>query len=340
MGRIIRAVGITFHLFLSTANTAAQPAASDAEALFRAGRVAMRAGDIGGACVHFRESHALEPTTGTRLNLALCEEELGHRVRAWQLLDELSRQTDARDPRFALAGERLDRLEAALSRVTLQVHAGAPPGSRARDAADGSPLPLGRVLAFMPGLRAVLVDAPGHGPRRYELQLTAGSEQTLVVAPGALEVAATLERSRAPSSPRPGGVGVSVQSEAALQSKVVRVPGGSTTDANVASSKSSPGHAALLAFGLGGTALMASIVSAALMLEERDVVERECTPLCSPAGLAAGGRGRTYSSVASISAIVAAAGAGLGVYLWLTEDVAAEATVRGDVSQLTFRGSF
>src|SRR5688572_9155655 len=187
MDRVMRAFGIACCLWLSAATASAQHGESDAEALFRAGRAAMRAGDMELACVHFRGSLALEATTGTRLNLAICEERQGHTVRAWQQLDELRHRVEPRDLRAALVADGLERLEAVLSRVTLQPDAGAPQGTRALDAADGSPLLLGRAMAFMPGPRAIIVEAPGHAPRRYELQLAAGSEQTLVIMPGEAE---------------------------------------------------------------------------------------------------------------------------------------------------------
>ncbi|MFO0567610.1 MAG: hypothetical protein U0263_18270 [Polyangiaceae bacterium] len=52
--------------------------ATAAEALFNAGRDAVKAGDYPTACAKFRESNRLDPAPGTVLNLADCEEHLGH----------------------------------------------------------------------------------------------------------------------------------------------------------------------------------------------------------------------------------------------------------------------
>ncbi|HEU4534580.1 MAG TPA: tetratricopeptide repeat protein, partial [Polyangiaceae bacterium] len=53
-----------------------------AEALFREGREAMKRGDLDEACPKFSESQELDPSAGTLLNLALCEQRKGEGARA------------------------------------------------------------------------------------------------------------------------------------------------------------------------------------------------------------------------------------------------------------------
>jgi hypothetical protein len=77
-----RTLRIAVILLLSSARVPAQSAdrandSATAEALFAAGREAIRRGDYQAACPMFAESNRLDPAVGTVLNLAICEEHLG-----------------------------------------------------------------------------------------------------------------------------------------------------------------------------------------------------------------------------------------------------------------------
>jgi hypothetical protein len=96
--------------------------ASDAEALFRAGRAAMRAGDVRTACDRFAASHAREPAAGAILNLAVCEEQLARWARArrhyQQFLDAVPPDDDRRaraTQALASIAEKMPRLHVALA---------------------------------------------------------------------------------------------------------------------------------------------------------------------------------------------------------------------------------
>jgi hypothetical protein len=52
-----------------------------AEALFRAGRDALKRGAWAAACSKLAESQTLDPAAGTALNLAVCQEKLGNVAR-------------------------------------------------------------------------------------------------------------------------------------------------------------------------------------------------------------------------------------------------------------------
>ncbi len=82
-----------------------------AEALFREGREAMKRGDYAVACPKFEESQKLDPANGTLLNLALCEEALGHPERARELLRDVLAASDLDEQRRAIAAEHAAALE-------------------------------------------------------------------------------------------------------------------------------------------------------------------------------------------------------------------------------------
>src|SRR5688572_15173841 len=88
--------------------SAAHAETGAAEALFRAGREAAKRGDHVTACVKFSESNRLEPTLGTQLNLALCEEELGNLLKAWHLLHVVTNKLPASDDRLQIARRHLE----------------------------------------------------------------------------------------------------------------------------------------------------------------------------------------------------------------------------------------
>lgn len=79
---------------LATSSAAfGEPAAAQAEVLFRQGRDLMAAGKIAEACSAFAESQKLEPAVTTLLNLAGCREKQGELATAWGLFLDAERQT-------------------------------------------------------------------------------------------------------------------------------------------------------------------------------------------------------------------------------------------------------
>ena len=122
---VLLATAIAAAMTLAAAKVGAVPPA--AEAMFREGRRLMAVGDIAQACAQFAGSYALEPASGTLLNLALCHEKEGKIATAWaefRAAATLAREQDRRD-RSAAAEERIAVLEPKLAYVTVV----APPGS-------------------------------------------------------------------------------------------------------------------------------------------------------------------------------------------------------------------
>lgn len=94
-----------------------------AEGLFDQGRAAMQEGDFAKACGLLERSQHIDAAVGTLLYLAECYEKSGRTASAWATFREASDAASAaKEPQRARTGrERAQRLEALLSRLTIQV---------------------------------------------------------------------------------------------------------------------------------------------------------------------------------------------------------------------------
>jgi hypothetical protein len=166
------------------AAVAGDPAA--AEALFRAGRNALKRGDWDTACASFAKSQELDPAAGTALNLATCEERDGRLASAWQRLREALDLLPAGDDRLPLARQRLAELEPRVPHLTVRLAPGTPADARVlRDDVEVSGALLGFPQPIDPGRHVVVVVARGFEDRAYPIESTAGQSAELVVAAGA-----------------------------------------------------------------------------------------------------------------------------------------------------------
>lgn len=102
------------------------PSAGAAEILFREGDEAFRAGRTEEACEKFGQSYRIDPAPGTLKNLAICHETAGKTTSAWLEYLKLASLAMAagKEKSAAKAREQADRLEAALSRVSIVLPAG------------------------------------------------------------------------------------------------------------------------------------------------------------------------------------------------------------------------
>ncbi len=128
--RGVRRVGLAAALFSGLSAlpgfAAAEPSADDralATALFREARALMTDGHTSEACLKFAESHRLDPSGGTILNLALCHEKEGKLARSWSEFTEAIAfaRRDYRADREAEAQDHARQLEPRLSRLTIVV---------------------------------------------------------------------------------------------------------------------------------------------------------------------------------------------------------------------------
>jgi len=242
---------------------------AQAEGLFREGRDAMRGHRFAEACDKFRESDALDPSPGTRLNWALCDEQVGHLVQALEHARRALDRVSADDVRRPIAVQLAAKLEKRVARLTVRL--ASPPALDARVYLDGEALPMQgseQTRAVDPGSHVIVVDEPAHETAH------------LVVSVG--EGANTVSSVSAGPALRDDGA----RSRAAVPSRT-------------------PGLARPVGYVFGISAL-ASLGAAAILgglaLGERGIVERDCpAKQCDPEGFDAGQRARTFANASALA---------------------------------------
>ncbi|HMJ13346.1 MAG TPA: hypothetical protein VK524_18120, partial [Polyangiaceae bacterium] len=232
------------------------------------------------ACERFRESQRLQPAGGTALNLAICEEQLGQLVEAWQHYHAALDALPERDGRREIARQGLLKLDPRLARFVIRKAVATPPDMRVRlgqvvihESSFGVAIPV------TPGEQRWLVTAPGYGTRAYSRKVAAGESFTLTVTPGAPNAKRVLPRSQTPS----------------------RAP--------------LLGYALI---GVGAASLVVSGVTALMALDRGRTVDSECSGRdCTADGLRAADQGETLVRWCTLSFVFGLLGAGSGTYLVL-----------------------
>jgi len=147
----------------------AQPAAGDAEALFRQGKQLMVAGKLAEACAAFDASQKLDPKVTTLLNQANCREKIDQLATALGLFLEGERLTRGATDKAsrqmnAIAIERAGKLQPRLSTLLVSV----PAGSRIegleilRSTEVLAPESWNRALPIDGGTYRIVARAPGY----------------------------------------------------------------------------------------------------------------------------------------------------------------------------------
>ena len=228
-----------------------------AEALFRAARKAVAAGDHAAACEKFKESNRLDPAVGTELNIAICEEELGSLATAWQRYQHVVHKLSRADRRYRVAAERAQKLEPRVPRLVIQASPTAPAslwvrrgGTELTRASFGVGLPLD------PGKHTVTVGAEGHEDRSYDVELAEGERKAIEVEPGP-EIAGEEPTAAAPTKAPP------IKKEVPRSKEPDEPSGGQTTIGWVLT-------------GVGGAGIATGLVTGALVLDRKSTVDREC----------------------------------------------------------------
>ena len=180
-------------LLLAPASLAqSETKAAVAEGLYRQARDLMAAGNYDEACPKFAESQRLDPATGTLLNLAACHEKQGKLATAWiEYSDALfAARRDGREDRVEYARERAAELEPKLSRLTLQLDAGADhPGLEIElDGASLGRAVVGAPMPIDPGKHTLRVSAPGKKPSTHVIEIAPLADRKVLSIP-ALEAA-------------------------------------------------------------------------------------------------------------------------------------------------------
>jgi hypothetical protein len=146
-----------------------------------------KAGSCADALPLFLESFRLAPQPKALLNLADCEERLGHFIDAeghWaQARDVAGAQGNAALQQEA--ADRLAELGPRMPRLTIALAAGAPPSSRVlRDGVEFAPGSLGVPLPCDGGRHTIEVRAEGYEPKVFEVALTERDATRIDVEPG------------------------------------------------------------------------------------------------------------------------------------------------------------
>ena len=176
-------------VLLVCASARAEPDAETraaAQALFEEGRRLRDQDRCDAAVDKFAESHRLDPTVGTLLNLADCFRSLGKTASAWLHYVEAASmartRSDAR--REAYARRAAGELEPKLVRLVIDVAEPAPPdlsierdGKRIDHAQWGSAVPVD------PGTHRVVASAPGRARWQTTVTLSTPGEQARIRVP-------------------------------------------------------------------------------------------------------------------------------------------------------------
>jgi hypothetical protein len=183
MDRRIWLPTVCFLVLLSSPALGQKRNRTAADALFREGREASDKGDYARACPKFAESLALDPASGTLLNLAVCEEHLGKLVTSRQHIAQLIPQLPANDDRLSFAKDFLSKLDARIARLSLILGPGAPAGTEVKDGHEGPALPFGTEIPLDPGEHTLSINTPGRPPTELRVKLGEGQRDTRTIAP-------------------------------------------------------------------------------------------------------------------------------------------------------------
>lgn len=169
----------------------AKPAPDDvarADKLFKDAQAQLDAGNVAKACPLFAESLKLAPGIGVSLYLADCYERAGLRARAYRQFKAAQVMATAKgDGRSLIAGQRAQKLEAGLPRLTIAVA----PATKLPDLAiriDGWDVPEPEWNVAMPtdpGTHVVVASASAHKSLQHDVTVlnAAQATQTLTIEP-------------------------------------------------------------------------------------------------------------------------------------------------------------
>jgi hypothetical protein len=293
----------------------------DAEALFEQARNAADGGDYASACPKFAESYRLDPTPGALLNVADCEEHLGHVATAWLNFRKAVDVLAPTDSRLPIAKQKVAALEKRLSKLSIRLGPNPPPGAVVkRDGEEISGAILGVAVPTDPGRHVVTVMAPGYREQRHEVDLAEGVSKEVV--------AEALTKDAPALSPAPA---------AAL---ALTAPDKSDRD-----DLRTYGY---VATGVGAAGLLVGLVTRGLALGKKGTIADHCdaSKFCDQTGMDAVSAASTLQTVSTVSLLVGVAGLGTGAFLVLSNPTPSESQttlrpmVLGGGAGLSFRRSF
>ena len=284
------------------APASARAQATDTQAMageqFERGSALRDKGDCKHALPFFRTSQGLDPSRGTLLNLAFCEEKLGQVAGALWHLQQIAPPFAATDGRLAIMTNQIKALLPRIAHLRIALGPGAPAGTVVT--LDDIPLAassLGVAVPVDPGAHTLIVRAPGTLDRRYDrVRLDEGQSEAITVSPGA-RVDPTPPPPRVPE-PAPG-----------------------------------PSHGRVASFALTGVGIagVGTGIALGVVAGQRYSTLLAHCPLrvaCGAAVQREAGTGLALEVGAVVAATVGVAGLGPATFLWVRDDgKSVEATV-------------
>jgi hypothetical protein len=289
----------------------AQSAKASAEALFEEGRRLIGDGKLADACPKFAASEALDPSSGTLLNLANCYEKLGRNASAWAAYQEAASlaSSNGRADHLQVAQKRSAGLQGSLSRVVVSVPTPVEGIEIRRDDVPVTKAEWALPIPIDPGSHTYVAAAPGYKP----------VTMTVVVAP-------TLENGKAPPSTMvtiPALEKLPPEPNHAVQplAPVAPVPATPLPPAQPPEYWRPGRVGALIAGGVGlvGFGLATGFAVSAKGKFTSSLASCPHGPnLCSAAGVEQRNSALADGNIATATFIVGAAGAAAGAVLWFT----------------------
>lgn len=170
-------------LLIAGAARAEDPAA--AEVLFQEGRRLLAEGQTSAACEKLKDSFALDPMSGTLLNLAACYEKQGKTATAWARFHNAASlaKSQGKAEQAAEANRRIKALEADLSYLTIAVPEPVPGLEIKREDMDVSPASYGVQVPVDPGPVQVVASAPGYKTVKLSVEIAPKRDKRTITIP-------------------------------------------------------------------------------------------------------------------------------------------------------------
>lgn len=303
----------------------AEPSVDDkarASALFKTARALMSQGSAAEACPQLEESHRLDPSGGTVLNLALCYEQTGRLVRSTEEFREAIEfaRHDSRQDRVQAAEDHLRAIEPRLSRLTVHVSESARlDGLRVEcDELEIEPAAWSTAIPVDIGEHVVRAVAPGREPFTTKIVIERESDVRTV------EVPVLVGDAPAPAQP-------SVASSPPALPPVPLSPPASDDGSN----RSPVRRTLAWTAGAAGLAQLGIAGYFGLQAFSRHAESNAECPgeRCSPLGVELNGESRRAADVSTVLTITGLVTVATSVYLLLTSSqaspVASSASVTG-----------
>lgn len=262
----------------------------------------MKSKDFATGCPALAESYKLDALPGTLFTLAECEAGAGHSASALLHYGDFVAAVQAmpadaqkkQQPRIERTQQQRKALEKTVPHLTLTLPKDAPAGATVKR--DGKAVPaavFGVAVAVDPGEHVVVTEAPQRTAKEQKVVVTAGKDETMVLAFGPTTAA------------KPDEKPVATTAE----------PAAPPPPAEESTGRPTLGYVAL---GVGGAFLVAGGVTGALALGKKGDVDDNCQgAVCNAKGKDAGDSLKTYATISNVGFGVGIVGVAVGTVLLL-----------------------